>query len=100
MATAMLLEFPEATPDQYDEVIRLLDLGGKSYRGGIFHVAGPMEGGRGMRIVDVWESQQAFDAFLQAKLGQALQQVGLAPPQVTAWPVHNTLTPAGPVHMG
>src|SRR5437764_1369145 len=45
MAVAMLLEWPGATIEQYDAVIRDLDLGGKSYRGGIFHVAGPAEGG-------------------------------------------------------
>jgi hypothetical protein len=28
----------------------------------------------------------------------ALAKNGVQPPQVSAWPVHNTLTPAGPVH--
>jgi hypothetical protein len=91
MAIAMLLEWPGMTQDQYDAVIQDLDLGGKAYQGGIFHVAGPMEGG--WRVVDVWESQAAFDTFMQQKLGAALQKNGLQPPQVKVWPVHNTLTP-------
>jgi hypothetical protein len=52
MAVAMLLEWPGVTLEQYDAVVRDLDLGGKAGPGGIFHVAGPGEGG--LRVVDVW----------------------------------------------
>jgi hypothetical protein len=96
MAIAMLLEFRGTTVEQYDAVIRDLNLGGKAYKGGIFHVAGPVEGG--VRIVDVWESQEAFDAFLRDKLGAVMQKNNVAPPEVSAWPVRNTLTPSGPAH--
>ena len=91
MALAFLLEFPGVTQEQYDKVLEKLQLGGKTYQGGIFHVAGPMEGG--WRVVDVWESQEAFDRFFQAKLGQALQEAGIAPPQPKVWLVHNILRP-------
>jgi hypothetical protein len=76
-------------------MIELLQRGGKTAEGRIFHVAGPREGG-GWRVVDVWESQEAWDKFLQEKLGPVLQEVGATPPQVTAWPVRNMLT--GPDH--
>src|SRR5438309_7731929 len=33
------------------------------------------------RVVDVWESEEALDKFFQEKLGQALQEAGLATPQ-------------------
>lgn len=92
MALAMLLEFPTATVEQYDAVVQDMNLGGKTYKGGVFHVAGPMEGG-GIRIVDVWESQEAFDAFAQALLMPITQKHNLPPPNVTIWPVHNTLAP-------
>jgi hypothetical protein len=91
MAIAILMEFPTVTQEQYDEVVRDMDLGGKAYKGGIFHVAGPKEGG-GWRIVDVWESQAAFDAFAQALLMPITQKYNVPPPQITIWPVHNTLT--------
>jgi hypothetical protein len=95
MAVAFLLEWPGVTLDQYEAVVQDLDLGGKTYPGGIFHVAGPTESG--LRVVDVWESEEAFGAF-QPKLVAALQKNGVQPPQVQAWPVHATLTPSGPVH--
>jgi hypothetical protein len=91
MAVAMVLEWPGVSAEQYDAVIEDLDLGGKTYQGGIFHVAGPTDDG--WRVVDVWESQAAFDTFLQQKLGMVLQKHGLQPPQVQTWPVHNTLMP-------
>jgi quinol monooxygenase YgiN len=50
-----------------------------------------MEGG--WRVVDVWESQEALDKFFQEKLGQALQEAGLATLQPQVWPVHTLLMP-------
>jgi hypothetical protein len=96
MAVAMLLEWPGVTLDQYDAVVRDLDLNGKTYQGGLFHVAGATDSG--VRVVDVWESETAFQAFAEAKLMATLARHGVQPPQVSAWPVHNTLTPTGPVH--
>ncbi len=89
MAIAMLMEFQGGTLAQYDAVINDMNLGGKPYKGGIFHVAGPTEDG--LRIVDVWESQEAFDTFAHALLYPITQKHGITPPEVKVWPVHNTL---------
>jgi hypothetical protein len=90
MAVAVMLEFPVGTVEQYDAVIDEMQLGGKPAPHGIFHVAGPMEGG-GMRIMDVWDSQKAFEDFAQNKIGPITQKHGIGAPKVTVWPVHNTL---------
>ena len=45
-------------------------------------------------MVDVWESQDAFNTFV-AVLGPVAQSVGIPQPQVTIWPIHNILTPKG-----
>lgn len=92
MAIAVLMEFPTGTVEQYDAVIAEMNLGGKTAPGGIFHVAGPMEGG-GIRIVDVWESQEAMEKFAGEQIMPITQKHGIAPPRVTVWPVRNTLTP-------
>jgi hypothetical protein len=91
MRIAYLLEWPGVTQEQYDAVVEDLELGGKAAPGGVFHVAGPTEGG--WRVVDVWESPEIFDAFLNTRLGPVLAKNNLNPPQVSAWPVHNTLAP-------
>lgn len=94
-AIAMLIEFPGTNLSQYDRVVARLNLKGRTYKGGLFHVAGATDDG--VRIVDVWESQAAFDAFLEQKLAPALEAEGMEPPQVKSWEVHSTLTPTGPI---
>lgn len=89
MAVAFLMEFPGTSLAQYDAVIEDLDLINNPQPGGLFHVAGQHDGG--VRIVDVWESQGAFDTFLRERLGAALARQGVAPPRVQTWQVHNTL---------
>jgi hypothetical protein len=90
----MIMTFPGGTQEQYDAVLQQLNLGGRMPPGGISHAAGPIEGG--WRVVDVWETQEAFDIFLRERLEQAMQNAGLAPPEVEVWPVYSTLEPAVP----
>jgi hypothetical protein len=92
MAIAVLQDLPGVTAEQYDQVVMQLGLGNKSPQGNLVHIAGPTEGG--WRMVDVWESEEALNAFL-AVLGPISQSAGFAPPHVTSWPVHNMLTPLG-----
>ncbi len=89
MAIAFLLEFVGVTSDQYDRVIERLELGGKMAAGGRFHIAGPTDDG--WRVVDVWESQEDFDRFSGEKLTAALEAEGMSAPNVSTWPVHNTM---------
>ena len=90
MAIGFLLEFAGATSDQYDRTLARLELGGKLPSGGRFHIAGPTDDG--FRVVDVWESQDDFDRFFEEKLAAAFEAEGMPAPNVSTWPVHNTMT--------
>jgi hypothetical protein len=92
MAIGILIEIPGGTKEQYDAVLKKLNLNGKVAPGGLYHVAGPMEGG--WRVVDVWESEEHFHTFFHAKLGKAIAEAGLPPLQPKFFPVHNTLKAA------
>ncbi|SRR5258708_872955 len=92
MAIVVMQDFPGGTVEQYDQVTERLNLGNKSPKGNLVHIAGPIEGG--FRVVDVWESQEALNAFMGV-LGPVAQSVGIPAPQVTIWPAHNMLTPLG-----
>ena len=92
MAIGILFEIPGVGQKQYDKVMEKLQLGGKPAAGGVYHVAGPMEGG--WRVVDVWESKEAFETFFNAKLKKALQEAGMPALQPKFFPVHNTLKAA------
>jgi hypothetical protein len=94
MAVAFLFENPGMTQEQYDQVVETLQRDGKTAQGRLFHLAGPMEGG--WRVLEVWESQEAWDKFLRETLGPLLQGAGAPPPHQQLWPVHNSLS--GPEH--
>jgi hypothetical protein len=86
MAVAIVLDFPGATSQQYDEVVENMELGGKMPSGGIFHAAGPTDDG--WRVVDVWESDEPFQRFAQEKIRPLAEQAGMAPPAITRVELH------------
>ena len=75
MAVAMLLEWPGETQEQYERLMDLVGLEADPPDGGIFHVGGPMEGG--WRVLDIWESEEAFERFANERLKRAVEQVGI-----------------------
>jgi len=96
MAVAAVMEFEGATLEQYDEVMARMNFtpGGQGAPGGMFHWAAATD--TGVRVTDVWESQEQFDAFAREQIGPITAQVGVpAPPTVTVFPVHNYLTAGG-----
>lgn len=85
MAVAMLFEVPELTREQYERVMTEVHKAGTP-SGSLFHGAGPIE--NGYRFVEVWESQQAADAFYNSELYHAAT-TGLnnEPKILMVWPV-------------
>jgi hypothetical protein len=89
MAVAIIMDFPGGTLDQYDQVIEKMGLepGGDTPDGALFHWV--TQTPEGLRVVDVWETQAAFDRFAEEQIGPYSQEVGLQPPQSTVHDVHN-----------
>jgi hypothetical protein len=74
---------------QYDEVIkRLENAGAGAPQGRLYHVC--YGTGTSLRVLDVWESQEALNAFGQT-LMPILQQVGVDPGQPEISEVHNRI---------
>lgn len=95
MAIAAILEFPEATLKQYDEVLRKLHStpGGLDTAGRLFHWVART--GPGIRITDVWESREQFEAYYRDQVAPVAADGGLHFGDVTIVEVHNYLA-AGP----
>jgi hypothetical protein len=94
MAIARVFEGKGWTPQQYDELIaKLVDrLGvapGKTAPGVLFHWAAETDDG--MRAVDVYESREAADRLVQENIGPIAGELGLAPPEISEFEVHNYL---------
>ncbi len=89
MAILFIADASNDTIAHYDEVIKLLKAAGQEHpTGRLHHVAVPK--GDGYQVVDVWESQAAFDHFFQTTFGPIAQQVGVSMEQkMETYPVHN-----------
>lgn len=88
MAIVLVHEGPTVTQENYDEAVKKLSGGSPRMEslsdwpvdGILMHCAG--EGPNGFRVVDVWESQEAVDAFGE-QLRPVLDEVGITdPPQI------------------
>ena len=93
MAIGVQLDFNGATLQQYDEVIAKMGFepGGRGEPGGLFHWVTKTDDG--IRVIDVWQSREAFERFAQEKIGPLTADVGLtSPPRITLFDVHNYLT--------
>lgn len=74
MAIAMIFTVPIDTR-QYDEVLKQLEDAGVAVPPGLLHHV-CFATGTSLRVVDVWESQDAFTTFSQSLL-PILQQMGI-----------------------
>ena len=88
MAIAMSMRWRGASKENYDRVMEILDLDSEPPAGALFHVSG--HDGEALRILDIWESEDAWNAFLNGRLGAAVAEAGVeGQPDVTIYPIHN-----------
>jgi hypothetical protein len=92
MATVMLMHWREATADQYDQVRAKIRWDQDVPDGAKLHVCGFADDG--MHILDVWDSEQAFNAFFEQRIGPAVAEVGIeGQPDVKFFPTHGIFVP-------
>jgi hypothetical protein len=77
------------TPDKYDETIKRLSAAGAgSPKGRSYHVA--LESNGEIQVFDIWESQEAFDAFGSTLL-PILSELGVTVNEPMVAEVHNVI---------
>ncbi len=88
MAVVMRMSWPEVSPEQYDKVREIVGWETNPDPGGLFHVAFFDE--EGFKAVDVWESPEVFQAFVDNRLMPGIAQAGgvEGEPNVTITPAH------------
>lgn len=87
MAVAIVMDFPDGTREQYDQVVSRMRLDGLLPPGAIHHTAGATE--HGWRMVDVWESREVFERFRDEQLRPLAQDAGMQPPSIVTVELHN-----------
>jgi len=95
MAVGVLMNFASGSNEAYDRVLEKMGLtpGGPTPRGAIYHMAGETGDG-GFRVVDIWETAEAFEKFAQDQIAPLTAAEGFPAPEVTMWQIHNTLSAA------
>jgi len=79
-----IYEVPGATLDQYEQVNE--QLGSEKPEGVHVHIAGKIEDG--LRVIEVWDSSEQIDRYMESGLGQALQEAGVPAPSISEFEVH------------
>jgi len=93
MAVAIIMNI-EATEDEYDQVNEKIDPEGNPPEGLIIHVGSIT--GSGVKVIDVWESEDAFNAFRESRLGPAVAEVmgeTAGPPNIEVLDLHDVVKP-------
>jgi hypothetical protein len=89
MPEGLILEFDGVGADQYNAVNASLGIDPSTGQGDwpdglLSHAGGTKEGG--LVVFEVWESKEAQGRFMDGRLGQALQEGGIAgPPARVEW---------------
>ena len=82
MSTLMLMNWPEVSSAQYQQAREEIDWEGDIPKGAKFHVA--WMGEDGFHALDLWESKEEFQKFVQERLTPGVQKIGIqGQPQVT-----------------
>ena len=87
MAVVMQMEWPGVSAEQYDQLRGIVNWETDPAPGGIFHVAFIDDGV--FKVVDVWESPEQFQDFVDNRLMPGVAQAGVeGEPNVTITPAH------------
>ena len=93
VAVGVQSDFAGMTLEQYDDVINRMGFEprGAGGPGSLFHWV--TKTADGIRVTDVWETQEDFEVFAKEKIGPITQEVGVqGQPVTTYFDVHNYLT--------
>lgn len=87
MPVVMYMEWEGVTPAQYNETRAKVAWETNVPQGAILHI--PCFTDTGIRVVDIWESEGDFDAFVQQRLMPAVAVLGIrGEPRVDIRPLH------------
>jgi hypothetical protein len=102
MPFAVIQEFPiegsDRTTTNYDRVQEALGTRENPPAGGLVHSAGFDEKAGVFRIFDVWESEEAWNAFLNDRLTpvvRPLMEQGGRPPETRTYDLHEFMAAPG-----
>jgi hypothetical protein len=101
MPVAFVFESDGLDQAQYDAFVKMTgydNLGAALPPGGIAHLAGPRSEG-GWRVVDLWESEEAANAYYGSDQFRPVREGGVDM-KITPWPMHLVKIDQAIKHLG
>jgi hypothetical protein len=90
------MDWAEVTPEQYEELRKVVNWEGDQPPGGLSHVMAFDESGA--HVNDTWESAELLQTFLDSRLMPGVQKVGIqGQPNVVVMEAHAVYIP-GVIH--
>jgi len=71
----MLMTWPEATKEQYQQARKEINWEGDTPHGAKFHVS--WMGQDGLHVLDLWETKEDFEKFVNDRLMPGVQKIGI-----------------------
>src|SRR5688572_13136323 len=93
MAIVVTGDIPGGNPQMDEGMLQQLGLSTSPPPGALARMSGPVEGG--WRVMSVWQSQEAWDAFRRDRLEPMLQQMGQPAPAFQIWELHSFMAQPG-----
>jgi len=75
MSVVMKMHWPEVSKEQYEAARREINWEGDVPSGAQFHVS--WFGPDGFRVMDVWDSAEDFQRFVETRLQPGVQKIGI-----------------------
>jgi hypothetical protein len=75
MSTLMLMHWPEASREQYEQARKEINWEGDKPAGAKFHVSWIEDDG--LHVLDLWESREDFQKFVSERLMPGVQKIGI-----------------------
>jgi hypothetical protein len=80
------------TPEEYRSILDKMGVETHPDAHIYLHLTAPIEGG--FRVIEIWDSTEAFEAFLKNRLGPANETLGIKrTAKITVKPLHNFFAP-------
>jgi hypothetical protein len=93
MAVTIQMTWNGIGAEEYEAARKHVNWEGDVPPGAMFHVVAVTD--NGVRVTDVWESAEAFDAFVRDRLMPGVQELGIpGEPQVEILPANRVFAPA------
>ncbi len=92
MSTIMLMHWPELSKEHYEQAQKEVSWERDVPQGAKFHIA--WFGEDGFHVLDLWESRQDFERFMDQRVKPVLQKIGVqGQPQVQYAEAHAVFAP-------